>query len=917
MSWITQIFSRRRVYDDLSADIRSHLEERADELMKSGMSRKEAAETALREFGNATSLEQSGREVWRWSFLENSLMDVRYGLRVLRKNPGFTAASVLTLALGIGANTAIFTILNSVLLSNLPVKNPQQLVLLTNPDEHGRQIGFGDGERDLLTYPEFQDLSARNQVFDGILAADSYIQKQDVSIGASGESESGSDAQIGLVSGSYFSVLGVNPILGRIFTTEVDRVRDANPVAVISYGFWQSRFGGDPSVIGKKIRLLSTTYDVIGVTPAGFVGETVGYSTDIWLPLTMQAEAIPGRDYLSMETNPFEKREWLQVMGRLKPGVSLAQANSSINLLFQQYLKAQTETGMSADQKRTFMTQRIAMIAGGRGASTLQAKFGQPLQILMGVVGLVLLIACANVANLLLARAASRQREIAVRVAMGAGAGRLFRQVLTESVLLAGIGGAFGLLIARWADSALLRLVSGGRTPVPLDVHLNAAVLTFTLGVSMLTGILFGLVPALRASRAEIGTIIKGTSRGVVGGAGHRSRMTMGKVLVVVQVTLSLLLLVAAGLFVRSFQKLSEVNLGYDRDHLLVFRVMPTTYGYRGPALNQLYKNMLDRIAALPGVRSVSLSEDGLITNQDSNDPVSIEGQPPKVGDGANDSRSDQVGPNYFSTTGIPILMGREIGPQDSGNAERVGLINQTFARHFYGDSNPIGTRVSIITPAGHEDFVVVGVVADAKYHSMRDKPSRRFYIPFFNPMGNVGGAFVIVREAGNSAAMPASLREIVKQSAPNLPALDISTMNEIVDDSLTVDRMVTKLSGVFGGLAIVLSCIGIYGIMAYSVAGRTNEIGIRMALGAQRGAVLWMVLRESLLLVLIGVAIGLPAVVAAGRLITSLLFGITPADPLALFLATGLMFLIGALASYIPANRAMRIDPMMALRYE
>jgi predicted permease len=917
MNWITQIFSRRRVYDDLSTDIRSHLEERTDELIKSGISRKEAAETALREFGNATSLEQSGREVWRWSFIENFLMDVRYGLRVLRKNPGFTAASVLTLALGIGANTAIFTILNSVLLSNLPVKDPQQLVLLTNPDMHGRQIGFGDGERDLLTYPEFQDLSARNQVFDGMLAADSYIQKQDVSVVASGESASDSSAQIGLVSGSYFSVLGVNPILGRVFTTEVDRVRDANPVAVISYGFWQSRFGGDPSAIGKKIRLLKTTYDVIGVTPARFVGETVGYAIDIWLPLSMQTEAIPGRDYLSMETNPFQKREWLQVMGRLKPGVSLAQANSSINLLFQQYLTAQTETGMSADQKRTFMTQRIAMIAGGRGASTLQAKFGKPLQILMGVVGLVLLIACANVANLLLARAASRQREIAVRVAMGAGAGRLFRQVLTESILLAGIGGAFGLLIARWADSALLRLVSGSRAPVPLDVHLNAAVLTFTLGVSMLTGILFGLVPALRASRADIGTIIKGTSRGLVGGAGHRSRLPMGKVLVVVQVTLSLLLLVAAGLFVRSFQKLSEVNLGYDRDHLLVFRVSPTVYGYKGPAMMQLYKDMLDRIAALPGVRGATLSENGLLTNQDTNDPIIVEGRPPKTGEGSDSSNSDEIGPNYFSTAGIPILMGREIDRGDNGNGPRVGVINQTFAKYFYGGSIPLGTRVSVITPTGNEDFEVVGVAADAKYHSMREKPSRRFYIPFFNPVGNVGGAYVIVHESGNSAALPASIREIVKQSAPNLPAPDISTMNEIVDDSLTVDRMVTKLSGVFGGLAIVLSCIGIYGIMAYSVAGRTNEIGIRMALGAQRDAVLWMILRESLLLVLIGVAIGLPAVAAAGRLISSLLFGITPADPLALILATGLMFLIGALASYIPANRAMRIDPMMALRYE
>jgi predicted permease len=917
MSWITQLFSRRRVYRDLSSDIRSHLEERTDELVQSGLSRNEAAETARREFGNSTSLEQSGREIWRWSFIENFLMDVRYGLRVLRKNPGFTAAGVLTLALGIGANTAIFTILNSVLLSNLPVKNPQQLVLLTNPDEHGRQIGFNDDERDLLTYPEFQDLSARNQIFNGMFAADSADQKLDVSLVTAENEDTGSPAQICLVSGSYFSVLGVNPILGRVFGTEVDGARDANPVAVISYGFWQSRFAGDPSAVGRKIRFLSTTYDVIGIAPRRFVGETVGYATDVWVPLTMQTEAKPGRDYLSTETNPFAKTEWLQVMGRLTPGVSVAQAQLTVNVLFQQYLRAQTETGMSADQQKQFMTQRITVTEGGRGTSTLRAAFGAPLQMLMGVVGLVLLIACANVANLLLARAASRQREIAVRVAMGAGASRLFRQVLTESILLAGIGGAFGLLIARWADSALLRLVSGGRTPIPLDVHPDATVLGFTLGISLLTGILFGVVPAFRASRADIGTIIKGTSRGVIGGASHRGRMPVGKILVVAQVALSLLLLVVAGLFVRSFQNLTAERLGYDRDNLLVFRMTPTTYGYKGTAILPLYNNVLDGITAIPGVHSATVTEDGLLTDQDSNTSVSIEGLTPKNGTAEVDSRSDAVGPNYFSTTGIPILLGREFGPHDAARGEHVTVINQTLARYFFNDANPIGRRLIAKWSAGREEFVIVGVAADAKYHSIRDKHANRYYIPFFDAIAGVGSATVLVRDAANSTSVTELIREKVKQAGPNLPAPEISTMNEMVENSLTTDRMVTRLSSVFGALAILLSCIGIYGIMAYAVAGRTNEIGIRMALGAQRGTVLWMILRESLLLVLIGVAIGLPAILGAGKLISSMLFGIAPSDPLALILAAILMFLVGAIASYIPARRAMRIDPIVALRYE
>jgi predicted permease len=370
---------------------------------------------------------------------------------------------------------------------------------------------------------------------------------------------------------------------------------------------------------------------------------------------------------------------------------------------------------------------------------------------------------------------------------------------------------------------------------------------------------------------------------------------------------------VVAGLFVRSFQKLTQVRLGYDRERLLSFRLMPGTYGYKGHALLQLYQDILDRIAAVPGGRA-SLSEDGLLTAQDSNSPIQIEGHAPRAGQNM-ESNWDHVGPGYFSTTGIPILMGREIGPQDSGNGQRAGVINQTFARYYFGDANPIGARISVLSPTGHDDFIVVGVAADAKYHSVRDQPSRRFYVPFFNPIGRVGSASVHVRAAGNAAAVPALVREIVKQAGPNLPAPEIATMREIVDDSLTTDRMVTELSGIFGALAILLSCIGIYGIMAYAVAGRINEIGIRLALGSQRRTVLWMILRESLLLVLIGVAIGLPAVLGAGKLISILLFGVTPLDPLALVAAAVLMFVIGAAASYAPARRAMRIDPAAALR--
>jgi predicted permease len=834
---------------------------------------------------------------------------------MLAKNPGFTAVAVLTLALGIGANTAIFSVVNSVLIRNLPVRDPRQLIFLTNSDAQGMEQGFEDGDRDFLTYPEFQELSRNNQVLSGLAASASEGPKLSVGIDNEGQSSEGAPARISLVSGSYFSVLGVDPILGREFTSDVDTVRDASPVAVISYSFWQERFEGDRAVLSRKIQIRGTSYDVIGVTPRQFNGETVGYSPDVWVPLSMQSEIYPGRDYLSLEPKPFHKIEWLQAIGRLKPGLDVARAKVSINLAFQQILQSQTGP-MSAEERRTFLNQHLAVVEGGRGASTLRGDFSKALQILLAVVGLILLIACANVANLLLARSAARQKELAVRVAMGAGASRLFRQVLTESILLATIGAAFGLLLAHWADAALLRLVSGGPNPIPLDVRLDSRILAFTLGLAVLTGILFGLAPALRAARVDLSSVLKGTSRGIANSGSRAGQVPVGKILVVAQVALSLLLLVVAGLFLRSFQNLAAVQIGYDSDHLLLFSVSPLSYGFKGPRVAQLLKDMIERLDTVPGVRSASLMSNGLFGGGDSNSDIFVEGAKPKTVE-AHDSRWDMVGPNFFSTTGIPILYGREIGPQDSGNGQRVGVLNQTAAHYYFGDVNPIGSRITVKTTLGPSDFVVIGVAADSKQGSVREKPQRRFYIPFFNPIGDASSANILVRTSGDPAAAVSAIRAAVKQTAANLPPIEVETMNERVSQSLATDRTITNLSGVFGPLAMILVCIGLYGVMSYAVAGRTSEIGIRMALGAQRGNVLWLIFRESLLLVLVGVAIGLPAIFGAGKWISSLLFGVKPADPTALALATALMFAAGILACYIPARRAMRIDPMVALRYE
>jgi len=709
----------------------------------------------------------------------------------------------------------------------------------------------------------------------------------------------------------------VNPVLGHVFGTEVDAARDANPVAVISYSFWQGRFGGNASAVGRKVRIRDTSYDIIGVMPEHFFGETVGFAPDIWVPLTMQSEVFPGHDFLTLEKNPQEKTEWLQVIGRMKPGTTVEQAKASLNVTFQNYLQSQVGSQMSDKDRRDFLNQHLAVVGGSHGASALREQFGTPLMILMGLVALVLLIACANVANLLLARATSREKEVAVRVSLGAGRARLFRQLLTESVLLAVAGGLVGLVFAQWADSVLLGMVSQRGRMVALDFHLDPKILGFTLGVSLLTGILFGLAPAFRAFHVDFNTVLKANSRGVIGRA-STGRFSMGKILVIGQVALSLLLLIVAALFVRSFQKLSDVQLGYEREHLLLFSVSPLDYGYTtGAPIAQLYKDLLARIGAIPGVRAVTMSQNGLFSHSESADPISIEGFTPKSGQDM-EARFDEVGPNYFSSIGIPILLGRDIGPQDSGNGQRVGVINETMAKYYFGDSNPIGHQIWDEFPTNRVSFVIVGVAADAKYNSVRETTPRRFYVPFFNPIEpDASFARVEVRTSGDQSTITASLRDAVRQVAPNLPPIQIETMDELVADSLKRDTMLTQLSGFFGGLAVLLACIGIYGIMAYAVSNRTNEIGIRMALGAQRKDVLALILGESMLLVLIGVLIGVPAVFASWKLIKSLLYGLTPADPVSLAGAVLLMFAVAALAGYIPARRASKTDPIEALRYE
>ncbi|MGA6960353.1 MAG: ADOP family duplicated permease, partial [Candidatus Acidiferrales bacterium] len=590
-------------------------------------------------------------------------------------------------------------------------------------------------------------------------------------------------------------------------------------------------------------------------------------------------------------------------------------------VVFQRYISsASAVQKLTADERKGYSEQQIKLQSGARGSSVVHGTFAQPLKLLMALVALVLLIACANLANLLLARGASRQREFAVRLSIGASRGRLIRQLLTESFLLAFAGAVGGLFLAQWADALLLRMVSGaGSQAIQLSVSPDARILAFTFGVAALTAILFGLIPALRATRIDLSPVLKSGTSGSTAETLHH-RLPVAKILVVAQVAVSLVLLVAAGLFVHSLERLSQVNLGFNSSRLILFRVMPLPAGYKDAAIPLLYQDLLEKFKAIPGVSAASLSTNGLFSSTESGDPIAVEGYTPKPGEEM-DSRMDHVGPDYFSVVGMPILYGRGIQAQDSAppglKAPRVAVINQTFAKHFFPNTNPLGKRVRDTYPGSTEDAEVVGVVADAKYKNLREETPPRLYAPIFNPLWPETAAYFEVRTGADVASVSNVLRAVVHDTNPNIPEIQIHTMSGLVTDSLHTDYFVARLASAFGLLAIVLAGIGLYGIMAFSVARRTRDIGIRMTLGASPSTILRRVLRETMILMLIGIAVGVPIALAGTRLIRSMLFGLGAADPLALAAACAILAAIAAAASYIPARRAAHVDPMVALRYE
>jgi len=895
------MFWRKRKPSDFEAEINTHLELEREQLKEQGMSEEEARPAARRAFGNVTQAQERFYESGRWLWWDNFLQDLRFGLRTLRKNPGFTAIAVLTLALGIGANTAIFSLLNAVLLRPLPVEKPGELVLLGRARAAGSSDDFAETE--LYSYPFYRQVQQKNQVFSDLSAILSLPLGMHGLVAGRTELEL---LHVQLVSGTYFRMLGVKPWLGRSLTAAEDEPAGGHPVAMVSYSWWDQRFAHDPTIIGKTVTLGSTAYTVVGVTPPGFFGTAVGQSPDVWIPLSMEKQISPGWNGLD--------NKWFQslyILGRLKAGVTIGQDRAQVNLLANQIWRDYAGSTLTKQQEDDLRHAQIELTSIKHGLPHIRYGAETPLEILMAVVGLVLLIVCANLANLLLARATTREREIAVRMSLGAGRGRLVRQLLTESLVLTLAGATLGILFAGWAGHVLVAMVPHGDEPLPLNVAPDARVLGFTLLVSLATALLCGLAPALRATRIALGSSLK-EARGSVAST---SRTPLAKALIVSQVALSLVLLIGAGLFLRTLVNLANVVTGFNKENVLLFGIDAPAVGYKeDQRVVGLYQQIEQRVSALPGVRADSISfftfDQGEWT-----DPVSVIGRTPTRQDDMS-ATYNVVGPGYFATMGIPLLLGRAFGQHDTGASPKVAVINETFARWYLPGGSPIGKHFGIGGDPKHSnDIEVVGVVKDAKYQNLGERPFPAAYFPYTQHVQYLND--FEVRYSGNPEVTIAEVRQAVSQIDHSLPLAYTGTLVEQVNRSLAGQSLIAQLSTFFGLLAALLACIGIYGLAAYAVTRRTNEIGVRMALGAEASGVLWMVMRESLTLAALGVAIGIPVSLAAARLIESVLYGLKTTDPATMALAALVMIAVAALAAYLPARRASKVDPMVALRYE
>ena len=915
LNGIRALFGKDQRSLEMDEELRSFLDASAAQKMRLGMSREDALRAAKMEMGSKDAVKEN---VWSagWeSAFENLWQDLRYSARMLIKSPGFTAIAILSLTLGIGANTAIFTLVNDLLFKSLPVRDAQQLVSFGKAFGGGEIDGIEGGPLDIFTYDFYQRLE-REQAqghtpFTGICAFGSFWNQVSVRIGSGGNGAA-TQAASQLVSGNFFSVLGVEPLLGRTLAPTDATTPGSSPVAVISYRYWQQMFAGDAAIIGRSITINGNPFAVIGVMPPKFEGVAVyPDSMDMWLPVTMQQEVMLQPTLLA-PGGLF----WMHIMARRDPAVPLGQAQAWVTNQVQRFMIDREGAQITSDRKKEIQKIYVDLLPGDRGISDLREVYQQPLNILMGVVMLVLLIACANLANFLLAKAASREREIATRLALGSSRRRIVRQILLEALLLSFTGGAFGLALAYMGTRALIAFLADGAKNTPLEARPDLHVLLFTLGVSLFTGILFGLAPALRVSRISV-TPSLGTSARTAASSGGSSGRLLPKLLVVSQVTLSLVLLASAGLFLRTLRNLENQDFGFNRHNLLLVKFNAKFAGYKPEQLNALYARLMDRMNALPGVRSATFSGQPALIRGNWNSPIRIRGYQAAPNEDLGSSLN-RVGSRYFETIGMPVIQGRSIGEQDTASSIKAVVVNQALANHFFPKGDALGHTFTVDDPSVKGEWQIVGVVRDAKYHGPREKPERMSYLAVTQLTGDDAYAYWLqLATVGDPATIAGEVRAAMAEIDPNLPILEVRTIAEQLDQSMGQETLISELSTFFSLLALSLACIGLYGVMTYNVVRRTNEIGIRLALGAQRGSVLWMVLRESLMLLGIGVALGIPLTLAATRLVQAQLFGLRSSDPITLGAAVLTIAAVTLLAAYLPARRATRVDPMVALRYE
>jgi predicted permease len=826
---------------------------------------------------------------------------------MLIRKPAFTAVAVLTLALGIGANTAIFTLFDAVLLESLPVREPSRLVLFSDHVGEGTSTGsLPNGRWDLFTTESYEFLKKQPLPFESLCAFRSG--EDPVSVHFSGENESGpiQRAIAHLVSGNYFDLLGVDAAMGRSLRPEDDKP-NANPAAVVSNGYWKQRLHSDPNIIGKLAILNGTAFTVVGVAPPEFFGERVRRPADYWLPLVFQPQIMQRTSY-SDRTDTY----WLGLMGRLRSGATREQAQEAATIALQQYLSSKAGSQPTPESKASLAKNKIRLFDGGGGISGLRFTYSQPLRILLVVVALVLLIACANVGNLLLARAVARRTEVTVRLALGASRARLIRQLLTESVMLAAFGAAFGVLLAQWAVEALVKFLAGTS---PLHTSLNVPILAFTVGITLVAGIIFGLAPALQAGRTDLVTALKMGGNRVAGGQ-KKFGTTQG--LVVGQIAMSLVLLVGATLFARSLLNLENHPLGFNQENVVLARINPRLAGYKPAEVGALYRKLYDRLHALPGVQSATIASYSPLGGSNSTSSIAVQGYEQKQ----NESPSAQmifVAPDYPHTLGMPLLLGREIGLQDTAGAAKVAMVNEAFVRHFFPNENPIGHRLSFDDKDSPADIEIVGVLKDAQFERAdTSKVQETVFRALLQDQSQFALSVELeVRTFGDPAAAVSAIRASIAQEDSRLPISGVQTLREQVDSTFKQQQLAARLVSFFGGLALLLACVGLYGVVAQGVARRTNEIGVRMALGAQRGNILWMILRDTLALLLFGLAIGIPAAFGASHFISSQLYGLRSTDVLSFSLGVLVLAVVTVVAGYLPARRASKVDPIVALHYE